>query len=201
MLSRRSERGDTLVEVLLSITILAIVTVAAFSVLQRGVGEAQNSLERSQVRASIAEQMELINYLRDQYARSLSSGATSGYPANLWNGTSGTSIRERAISNRAPGTTPSDVNKCDGSMANSFSISKVDPTDPDSAYQIVNFNPATDLAATTFARPGTGMWIEPVASPVTAAVPYIDFYIRACWEPAVGVTGQVISSVMRVYDK
>ena len=199
MLKRADQRGDTLVEVLLSITILAIVTVAAFAVLQRGVGEAQNSLERSQVRTSIAQQMELINYLRDQFSSAQAAGgSTSGYPANLWSGTP-TSIRQRAIANR--GQPLSTVDNCSGAMANSFSISRVTPADPNSPYQIVNFNPSTDLATTTFARPGTGMWIEPVASPVSAAVPYIDFYMRACWNPAVGVSKQTISSVMRVYDK
>jgi prepilin-type N-terminal cleavage/methylation domain-containing protein len=199
MLIRDTQRGDTLVEVLLSITILAIVTVAAFSVLQRGVGEAQNSLERSQVRTSIAQQMELINYFRDQYSAAQSAGGSmAGYPVTIWSGAAG-SIRQRAIANRTQSL--SAVDKCDGAMVNSFSLSKVTPSDPNSPYQIVNFNAATDLATTTFARPGSGMWIEPVASPVTAAVPYIDFYLRACWDPAVGVSKQTISSVMRIYDK
>lgn len=198
MLTSDKQRGDTLVEVLLSITILAIVTVAAFSVLQRGVGEAQNSLERSQVRTNMAEQMELINYFRDQYsAAQASGGSTAGYPANIWNGVAG-SIRQRAIANRTQPVTP--VDKCTSVMPNSFSLSKVTPSDPNSPYQIVNFTSA-NLATTTFARPGAGMWIEPVASPLTTSVPYIDFYLRACWDPAVGVSQQIISSVMRVYDK
>ena len=185
-----NERGDTLVEVLLAFTLLALVSVGVFSLMHRGVGETQNALERSQVRMSINQQTELANYLRDQYAVAVANGSsTTVYPASLWG-----AVKTRAAANKS--TSPSASDNCSSVMANSFSIIYDTAT---SAYAIQSFT-AANLTTATFARPGAGLWIEPVASN-GAAVPYVDLYVKACWSPASGAVKQSMSTVVRLYDK
>lgn len=194
MLATSRERGDTLVEVLMAFSILALVAVSAFAVMNRGVGEAQNALERSQVRSFATQQVELLTYLRDQYTLALASGgSTATYPANLW-----VQIQTRGISNRS--TAPTAVSECSNVMSNSFYLSR------NSATNVIELTPftATNLSTPTLARPGAGMWIEPIASTSTghlAYQKYVDLYIKACWDPAAGDTKQNLSTVVRLYDK
>lgn len=187
-----SERGDTLIEVLLAIAILSLVTIGTFSLMNRGISESQNSLERSQVRTSINAQAELLTYLRDQHAAAIASGANpSVYPASLWS-----AITTKATNNTS--ATPSSYNQCSSVMPNSFSLRF------DSAvnrYSVDDFS-AANLATPTLATPGAGMWIEPKASPVSTNPAYqkfIDFYIKACWDPIASSTKQNMSSVVRLY--
>ena len=192
-LNRSHERGDTLIEVLLAMALLGLVSVGVFSVMHRGVGEAQNSLERSQVRSLITQQTELVNYLRDQYVTAIANGAsTTVYPASLWG-----QIKTRATANQS--ATISEFDDCGDVMANSFYINK----NASNQYEIVSFTSA-NLNPPTFARPGAGLWIEPVASPNStnpAYQKYVDLYVKACWAPISGNVEQTMSTVVRLYDK
>lgn len=192
MLKYPREQGDTLVEVLLAFAILSLVTVSAFAVMNRGVGEAQNSLERSQVRTYATQQIELATYLRDQYTQALANGGnTSAYPANLW-----AAIKVRADS----ATAVTAVNECSAVMSNSFYLTRNAATN---AIELNSFTSA-NLVTPTIARPGAGMWIEPVASTSTGHIAYqkyIDLYVKSCWDPAAGNVKQTLSTVVRLYDK
>jgi type II secretory pathway pseudopilin PulG len=192
MLKRAQERGDTLVEVLLAFAILSLVTVSAFAVMNRGVGEAQNALERSQVRTYATQQVELATYLRDQYTQALANGGNvSGYPANLWG-----AIKVRA----AAATAVTAVDECSSVMGNSFYLTR------NSVTNVIELNSFSsgNLVTPTIARPGSGMWVEPVASTSTghaAYQKYIDLYVKSCWDPAAGSVKQTLSTVVRLYDK
>lgn len=192
MLGRSREQGDTLVEVLLAFAILSLVTVSAFAVMNRGVGEAQNSLERSQVRTYANQQIELATYLRDQYTQALANGGNvAAYPANLWG-----AIKVRA----AAATAVTAVNQCSSVMGNSFYLTRNATTN---VIELNSFTSA-NLVTPTIARPGSGMWIEPVASTPTGHIAYqkyIDLYVKSCWDPAAGSVKQTLSTVVRLYDK
>ena len=61
MLQLDRERGDTIIEVILACSILALITVAGFSIMQRASASAYDALERSQVRLELNRQNELLN--------------------------------------------------------------------------------------------------------------------------------------------
>ena len=191
MLRNDAQRGDTLIEVLLAIAVLSVVTIGTFSLMNKGISESQNALERTQVRTYMNAQTELLTYLRDQHAAAVAAGtSTTVYPVNLW-----TDIATRAAANVS--TAPSAYDNCSTVMANSFSLS---PT-ATSTYAVNSFT-AANLATATLATPGSGLWIEPKASPVSlnpAYQKYIDFYVKACWTPISSSTKQNMSSVVRLY--
>ena len=184
------QRGDTLVEVMLSMALLGLVSVGVFSVMQRGVGLAQNALERSQTRTEISAQAEMLNYLRDQYATAVAKGSsTTIYPMNVW-----ASIKTRALANR--NTAPTSVSDCSTTaptiMANSFVI--------DISSGTIALTPFT----TASYAPGNTIWVEPVGSPASANPAfqnYIDLYIKTCYASSFGGAPQLMSTVVRLYDK
>lgn len=59
----RYARGDTLIEVLLAMTIFSAVVTSAIFVMNRSIGTAQRSLEITQVRAQIDTQVELLQHI------------------------------------------------------------------------------------------------------------------------------------------
>jgi len=71
----RNQRGDTLVEVLMAIVVLAMVIVGAITVMSRGLKASQLAVERTQVRLEVNSQLEMLRYLRDGYASDPNSQA------------------------------------------------------------------------------------------------------------------------------
>lgn len=191
MLRGSRERGDTLVEVLLAVVILSTVTVGAFTIMNRGVALSYGVLERTETRARVAQQLEILTYIRDIHAAEASAGRPlTGYPYALW-----TDIR----TNRAmrPSGTPTAVNGCTPSP-NSFYVDQYTDASNVTRYRLVNY---TNQPPETTPRPGRGLWVEAVLSPDPIAVKYIDFYAKACWSSVSGGPRETISSAMRLYDR
>ncbi|MBC7746825.1 hypothetical protein H7Y40_02500 [Pedobacter sp.] len=195
MLRRLAERGDTLIEVMLSVVVLSAVTLGGFSIMNKGIGVSYGVLERTETRAVVGQQLELLTYLRDQYAQAAASGSGEGlYPATLW-----TDIRNnRTSADTANATAP---NSCVPST-DSFFIEQ--NTAPSTTYKLTNYTARTPL---TTPKAGTGsndggLWIEAVVSKDTeTTISYIDFYVKACWDSTVGGEKETISSTVRLYDR
>ena len=62
---RKFNRGDTLVEVLLGVTIFSLVAVIALETMNRGMAIAQYSLETTLVRQQVDAQAEMLRYAHD----------------------------------------------------------------------------------------------------------------------------------------
>ncbi len=62
---RKLNRGDTLVEVLLGVTIFSLVAVIALETMNRGMAIAQYSLETTLVRQQVDAQAEMLRYAHD----------------------------------------------------------------------------------------------------------------------------------------
>lgn len=195
MLSIDKQRGDTLIEVLLAIGILTAAIVGGLAIMNRGNAEAYNALERSQVRAEVAGQAEMLHYLRDQYllARANNQQPVSGTPAGLW---------EEIRTTYATDEDTPDQGDCSEPRAGSFFINT---SGTDLAINAFSYpaNEATDAAAVA----GNGLWIEAVTpAAYVGAQPapqygYIDFYVKACWNPAGGTIKQNLSTVVRLYER
>lgn len=188
MLKRTTERGDTLIEVMLAVVILSVVTLGGLAVMNKGVATAYAVLERTETRYRVSQQIELLTYIRDRYADSVATNTgVNAYPAALW-----TQIRStKAGGSTAANSTAPTV--C-APNANSFYVEQ----NPDTTYKITNYgvsNPQTTPVA------GNGLWVEAVASPGAVEVSYIDFYVKACWEAVVGGQDEMITSTMRLYDR
>lgn len=174
------QRGDTLVEVLMSIVVLSMVIVGAFTLMSRGLQAAQIALEHSETRQEVNSQIELLRYLRDQYATNSSSA-----DAATWAGIISTS-----------NSSPTDYSGCNVTTAKAgtgFYLSRVG-----GVVQRNVFDPSQQPP--TYATAGKGLWIE--AAPSTGISPgYVDFVVRACWTASGGSGGQQQTvTAVRLYD-
>lgn len=175
-----NERGDTLVEVLMSIVVLSIVVVGAVTLMVRGLGAAQNAVEHSAARQEVNGQMELLRYLRDKFIANNASPEAAQWSAI--------------------------VSGSNGNITDYSSGCSVTPAKAGTAFYVGNANGTVtrtnfdaSLKPVTFATAGRGMWIE--ARPSTGVSPaYVDFVIRACWEAANGNAMQQTVTAERLYD-
>lgn len=67
MLKRRAERGDTIIEVLLAITVFSLVAVSAIAIMNQGVNTTQRALEITLVRQQIDSQIEALRAAHQAY--------------------------------------------------------------------------------------------------------------------------------------
>lgn len=187
---KNSQRGDTIIEVILAGTILALVTVSMFSVMQRGTASSYDALERSQVRLELNRQGEMLNYFRDEYTKASITGATMAAddPGTNW---------QTIVNTAGPyvaSATPT-LSTCA----------------PSSQAFFVRFDTATSkyllypessyAAASGLPSAGEGIWVEQVNPSGFAGLnrKFHDFYIMACWQTTTSQT-QTMSSIVRMYD-
>lgn len=179
MVSR--QRGDTLVEVLMSIVVLGTVIVGAVTLMTRGLQAAQVALEHSETRQEVNSQIELLKYLRDRYSVDPTSG-----DATTW-----TSIITSTNANAF------DYNGCTVTASKTGTAFYLDRSS--GTVQKTTFDASQVPAA--YATAGKGLWIEgrPSGAGITPA--YIDFIVRACWSAA-GTAGaqQQTVTAQRLYD-
>lgn len=60
-------KGDTIIEVLFAVTIFSALAISGLSVMNRGVGTAQRSLEISLVRQEMNNQAEILRFVHNAY--------------------------------------------------------------------------------------------------------------------------------------
>lgn len=173
------QRGDTLVEVLVSMAVLGLVIVGAITIMTRGLAASELALEHSQVRLIITSQQEMLAKLRDAYAIDPTSSA-----GQLWNN----------IVTSSNTNLPSYASGCNVS------------TDKAGTAFYLTAQP-TGIASTVYSSTGpssglptagSGYWIEPAKS-TSFTPPYMDFVIRACWQGSGGIDQRTVTAV-RLYD-
>lgn len=177
----RHESGDTLVEVLIATAILGAAVAAGLGIMNFGFGVILNSIERTQVQASVNSQLSLIQYARDGYVRAGRVGTEPGAPA-IW----------QAILDNTSSTYSKNVCNSVGQPATTTGNKPFYIKDDGSAYTA-----GMPVTATAIPTAGNGLWVEAVRP---ASDPnYIDFYVKACWSPAAGTNYQESRSAMRLY--
>lgn len=175
----KSERGDTLVEVMLAISVLGIVVVGTMTIMNKSTLQMMDTLERTAVRTSINSQAELLNYVRD---------SSKGESSTVW-----TTIKSRSTTSTS---TISDA--CKYTSTTSFYLSRSNDSADTVTLTAINSN-AKAKNTTGKAVAGTGIWIDAVRSN-GGTIPYIDFYIRACWTRLASGADSRSATIVRLYD-
>ena len=189
---RKFNRGDTLVEVLLGVTIFSLVAVVALETMNRGMAIAQYSLETTLVRQQVDAQAEMLRYAHDMKNdtwkklvdnNSVSVSAVNGNEGNLGaeKFSDDFSTKEFALA-----ATPSLASK----------------------ISILN-NPGDYKAAETYARVDSdakktyGISVRLVKPSTTVGSRdsnKYDAYIKACWMPVGSKMPATIGTIVRLYD-
>ena len=165
-----SQRGDTLVEVMLALSVLSMVVVGCMNIMNQSNLQMMDAVERTAVRSSINSQTELLNYVRDHAAES-----------SAWN---------EIMTKSAANTNAVDAN-CT-SNDNSFYLSASNGS--------VSVLSGGGKNSSGKAVPGNGVWIDAANVANGEQVPYVDFYVKACWTRFASDAQASSTTVIRLYD-
>lgn len=180
-LSKRLQRGDTLIEVLFAVTVFSLVAVGALTIMNSSMETAQRSLEISLVREQMDAQAESIRYIHDAYVAAYPN-PVAGQPSGEW---------AKIIANAVP-------------AAASFGGCIV----PTKAFVIntdtVKVEAQSVITSTvqTYARlrltipvSSEGLWVEAVQTNPQ----YVDFHISACWSSQGLSVPMTLGTIVRLY--
>lgn len=212
MLKYRSEKGDTLIEVLFAITVFSLVVVSGLALMNQGSAASQRALETTLVRQQIDNQAETLRFLHESYVTNYQRGYASN-PNLTVNGPAGQYYAIVNHVNATGATSASALN--DGASTCKTPPSGSFVLNTRTATTVTNptiFKPAITYAQLTFdaTNPITlsgseGIWIEAVRSanssdPAQSNSGFIDFHIRGCWD-APGVSVPInLGTIVRLYE-
>ena len=189
---RKFNRGDTLVEVLLGVTIFSLVAVIALETMNRGMAIAQYSLETTLVRQQVDAQAEMLRYAHDMkndtWKKLVDNNSVSVSAVNDNEGNLG-------------------VEKCpDDFSTKEFAL--VATPSLASKISILN-NPGDYRAAETYARVDSDTkktygisvrLVKPSTATGSRDSNKYDAYIKACWMPVGSKMPATIGTIVRLYD-
>ena len=189
---RRLNRGDTLVEVLLGVTIFSLVAVVALETMNRGMAIAQYSLETTLVRQQVDAQAEMLRYAHDMkndtWKKLVDNNSVSVSAVNDNEGNLGV---EKC---------PDDFSTKEFALAATPSLA--------SKISILN-NPGDYKAAETYARVDSDTkktygisvrLVKPSTTTGSRDSNKYDAYIKACWMPVGSKMPATIGTIVRLYD-
>lgn len=189
---RNFNRGDTLVEVLLGVTIFSLVAVVALETMNRGMAIAQYSLETTLVRQQVDAQAEMLRYAHDMkndtWKKLVDNNSVSVSAVNDNEGNLGV---EKC---------PDDFSTKEFALAATPSLA--------SKISILN-NPGDYKAAETYARVDSDTkktygisvrLVKPSTATGSRDSNKYDAYIKACWMPVGSKMPATIGTIVRLYD-
>ena len=189
---RKLNRGDTLVEVLLGVTIFSLVAVVALETMNRGMAIAQYSLETTLVRQQVDAQAEMLRYAHDMkndtWKKLVDDNSVSVSAVNDNEGNLGV---EKC---------PDDFSTKEFALAATPSLA--------SKISILN-NPGDYKAAETYARVDSDTkktygvsvrLVKPSTTTGSRDSNKYDAYIKACWMPVGSKMPATIGTIVRLYD-
>lgn len=187
-------RGDTIIEVMLAITIFSMVVVGALLLMNQSMAIAQRSVEITQVRAQIDAQAEMIRHVHQRYIANPSANASS---SSLWGDIKKQAVAnvqyagDRAVTNgsKCP-TQRSDIEGFfllrEGAQQGTFN--RVTQYEPPSTYAKLDGQIAR------------GLWAQIVKVRGGDAQNAYDVYIQACWDSVGSDAPVTIGTIVRLYD-
>lgn len=203
------QRGDTIIEVMIAITIFSMVAVGAMAVMNQGMASAERSLEISLVRQQMDSQAEALRYFNSAYVASYVPGKTDydpATPAGQWYAIVDSAKDVSAAS------TYGDCSKADGSLKSPTDIAKkpfiINVMNARAELSTTTFTPADTYAQVSYSGAAldkaAGIWIEAVPSappaPANKVPRYVDFHIRACWSSPGQAVPVALGTIVRLYE-
>ena len=189
---RRLNRGDTLVEVLLGVTIFSLVAVVALETMNRGMAIAQYSLETTLVRQQVDAQAEMLRYAHDM--------KNDTWKKLVDNNSVSVSVVNDNEGNLGVEKCPDDFSTKEFALAATPSLA--------SKISILN-NPGDYKAAETYARVDSDTkktygisvrLVKPSTATGSRDSNKYDAYIKACWMPVGSKMPATLGTIVRLYD-
>lgn len=179
----RRYQGDTIIEVMLAITIFSSIAIGVTALMGRGVAAAQRSLEITLVRQQIDSQAEMLRFVSDQ------AKAGSAEAMVLW----------QDITSHHVMTDPLSVlnrDTCPTAIPGYFSLWPMSSGQVDKAPSSYRAEPATYARVNDAGSEGISIQL----ARVTGGRAY-DAYIQACWYAPGQSRPITTGTVVRIYDE
>lgn len=193
----RLQRGDTIIEVLLAVTIFSLVATGAMTIMNRSASVAQQALEITLVRQQIDAQVEALRAAHQAYSRLTEEDARND---SVWKEIMART--EKSINVSATCPTQDELNK----------VFMMNPRDAsilaggeEGAIQSMDSETAPVFPQVTSSEfggsVGYGLWIERSLVPGGFSRPAYDFRVRACWHGiGVGTAPMKLETTVRLYE-
>lgn len=196
-------RGDTIIEVLLAITVFSLVAVGTMTVMNKGTDSAQRALEITLVKEQIDAQAEALRAAQQDYAANKVGGQAD---TSVW--ASITSM----ITGKAESSDSSECPDYSGSSVFAMNAKTIDPVATNylksagvegaPPYAQVKYthdlSDEEDPDSQTAVDGVYGLWIEKTDLGGTPAA--YDFTIHACWYSVGTNVPMQLQTVVRLYD-
>lgn len=176
----RKQPGDTIIEVVVAITVFSLVAVGSITVMNNGLMMAQRSLEITLVRQQIDAQAEMLRYIHDRSRES----ETSPY-RGLWTSITPTAAPRQLMS----------YSECPEGRLSSESIA-LTPREGGGIAIVDQY-----VTPVTYARvvSGQSQGISIQLARVSGGSVY-DAYIQACWYAPGLSRPMTLGTIVRLYD-
>ncbi|MDR1300168.1 MAG: type II secretion system GspH family protein [Candidatus Nomurabacteria bacterium] len=188
MKTRRNQHGDTLIEVILAVAVLSLATVLTMTLVNHSHRNLLSAINRESVRSQINSQAEILHYFHDMGVRSDAADDDK----EKWN----------IIKGMAGDHAEQDWKCSYGEKPFYFDIDSL--TDEDNWMAVQGggdeWLPEPRNEGGWIAELGRGIWINAMSSSNGGSIPYIDFYIKACWTAAAGGREEETSTLVRVNE-
>lgn len=201
---RRRQQGDTIIEVLIAVTVFAMVAVGAMSIMNQGTGTAQRSLEITQVRQQIDAQAEALRFVHQSYVAQFQRGAAPTGKAALW--TAIMQNEKAAASNFGVQNGRCPLDDEGEGVPNAFALNarkiEMAPQPKGNPPNGGSFPPFAQVAYRddSSVEDVYGLWIEAVRGESTEGPDYVDFHIRACWDSPGSDVPVTLGTIVRLYE-
>ena len=189
---RKFNRGDTIVEVLLGVTIFSMVAVITLETMNRGMAISQYALETTLVRQQVDAQAEMLRYAH-------------GTKSDIW---------KKLVDNNAVSVSSVNDNEgglgaesCPDNFSNKEFALAATPS-LGSKISILN-NPGDYKPAETYARVDSSTkktygiavrLVKPSTAVGSRDSNKYDAYIKACWMPVGSKMPATLGTIVRLYD-
>lgn len=188
----RAERGDTIIEVMLAITIFSMVVVGALLLMNQSMAIAQRSVEVTQVRAQIDAQAEMIRHAHQQYIADPAANSTS-----LWG-----EIKKQAVANVQYAGDRNTVNgsTCPAQRSDIEGFFLLREGAQQGTFdRVTQYQPALTFSRLN-GQVAQGLWAQIVKVTGGDAQNAYDVYIQACWDSVGSDMPVTIGTIVRLYD-
>lgn len=208
--SRTREAGDTLIEVLIGVTVFSLIIVSSLSIMNQGLATSQRSLEITVARQQMDGQAETLRFLHESYVEAYQSGvsfdtsdALSTPAEEYYKIIQFTQSGGRTSASQFGATTtcviPSDPGK--DFILNPVSATLVTTSTKPNVFQAAPIFPQLTYTAGNVLDRSQGVWIEAIRSgSSTISAGYIDFHIRACWDAPGSSVPLNLGTIVRLYE-
>lgn len=193
------QRGDTLIEVLLAITVLATVISVSYAVMSRGFSESQIAYERTATQALMNGQSAMLRDAQERYIASRSNSSSPLRDKTDWE----TIISSTYMTTATTGIQESTETTCSTTPTKAFYF-RTDPASINDGfgtpapYGSSSFS--NDSKPSTAGATGKGLRIEGLKFENAGGIPYYNFYIKACWLTPYGGSKQEMRTIVRLYE-